>query len=154
MIFAGGQYAEADAPHDHYTRLKQLRLPVVLVNAAADNLDFPRVSNPPVHERLLSSPVPSRSAQQAQLSCLRLGHGKLDRTQASHLELQAVCRSGPRRAERHWLARAGEENGKAIAGRVGHRPGKSTKSVAIGSTVSASASRTWPVMLLRVNSGV
>jgi DNA-binding LacI/PurR family transcriptional regulator len=44
MIFAGGQYAEADAPHDHYTRLKQLRLPVVLVNAAADNLDFPRVS--------------------------------------------------------------------------------------------------------------
>ena len=30
MIFAGGQYAEADAPHDHYTRLLQLRLPVVL----------------------------------------------------------------------------------------------------------------------------
>lgn len=44
MIFAGGQYAEADAPHDHYTRLKQLRLPAVLVNAAADNIDFPRVS--------------------------------------------------------------------------------------------------------------
>src|SRR3954447_8700401 len=44
MIFAGGQYAEADAPHDHYTRLKQLRLPVVLVNAAADRIDFPRVS--------------------------------------------------------------------------------------------------------------
>src|ERR1700729_4257684 len=34
MIFAGGQYAEADAPHDHYQRLLQLRLPVVLVNAA------------------------------------------------------------------------------------------------------------------------
>jgi len=44
MIFAGGQYAEADAPHDHYTRLLQLRLPVVLVNAAADHLEFPRVS--------------------------------------------------------------------------------------------------------------
>jgi DNA-binding LacI/PurR family transcriptional regulator len=44
MIFAGGQYAEADAPHDHYIRLQQLRLPVVLVNAAAENLDFPRVS--------------------------------------------------------------------------------------------------------------
>src|ERR1700751_889824 len=44
MIFAGGQYGEADAPHDHYTRLKQLRLPVVLVNAAADKIDFPRVS--------------------------------------------------------------------------------------------------------------
>src|SRR2546423_839618 len=44
MIFAGGQYAEADAPHEHYVRLLQLRLPVVLVNAAADHLDFPRVS--------------------------------------------------------------------------------------------------------------
>src|SRR5256885_5516238 len=44
MIFAGGQYSEAEAPHDHYTRLKQLRLPVVLVNAAADQIEFPRVS--------------------------------------------------------------------------------------------------------------
>src|SRR6201981_4086469 len=44
MIFAGGQYAEADAPNEHYTRLLRLRLPVVLVNAAAELLDFPRVS--------------------------------------------------------------------------------------------------------------
>lgn len=44
MIFAGGQYAEADAPHEHYERLLQLRLPVVLVNGAAEHLDFPRVS--------------------------------------------------------------------------------------------------------------
>jgi DNA-binding LacI/PurR family transcriptional regulator len=44
MVFAGGQYAEADAPHDHYNRLLKLRLPVVLVNAAAEHLDFPRVS--------------------------------------------------------------------------------------------------------------
>ena len=44
MIFAGGQYAEADAPHEHYSRLLRLRLPVVLVNAAAEHLDFPRVS--------------------------------------------------------------------------------------------------------------
>src|SRR3984957_13179858 len=44
MVFAGGQYAEADAPHEHYQRLLELRLPVVLVNAAAEHLDFPRVS--------------------------------------------------------------------------------------------------------------
>ena len=44
MIFAGGQYAEAEAPHEHYERLLKLRLPVVLVNAAAEHLDFPRVS--------------------------------------------------------------------------------------------------------------
>ncbi len=31
MVFAGGQYAEADAPHEHYARLLKLRLPVVLV---------------------------------------------------------------------------------------------------------------------------
>jgi LacI family transcriptional regulator, repressor for deo operon, udp, cdd, tsx, nupC, and nupG len=39
MVFAGGQYAEADAPHDHYARLLKLRLPVVLVNAAAESTD-------------------------------------------------------------------------------------------------------------------
>jgi DNA-binding LacI/PurR family transcriptional regulator len=44
MVFGGGQYAEADAPHGHYLRLLELRLPVVLVNAASENLDFPRVS--------------------------------------------------------------------------------------------------------------
>jgi DNA-binding LacI/PurR family transcriptional regulator len=44
MVFAGGQYAEAAAPHDHYERLRKLRLPVVLINAAAENIEFPRVS--------------------------------------------------------------------------------------------------------------
>jgi DNA-binding LacI/PurR family transcriptional regulator len=44
MVFAGGQYAEADAPHEHYAQLLDVRLPVVLVNAAAEHLDFPRAS--------------------------------------------------------------------------------------------------------------
>jgi DNA-binding LacI/PurR family transcriptional regulator len=44
VVFAGGQYAEADASHEHYDRLLDLRLPMVLVNAAAENLEFPRVS--------------------------------------------------------------------------------------------------------------
>lgn len=44
VVFAGGHYAEADAPHQHYLKLLELRLPVVLVNAAAEHLDFPRVS--------------------------------------------------------------------------------------------------------------
>jgi DNA-binding LacI/PurR family transcriptional regulator len=44
MVFAGGQYAEADAPHEHYEQLLDLRMPVVLVNAAAEHLDFPRAS--------------------------------------------------------------------------------------------------------------
>jgi DNA-binding LacI/PurR family transcriptional regulator len=44
MVFAGGHCAEADAPHEHYQRLVELRLPVVLVNASAPDLDFPCVS--------------------------------------------------------------------------------------------------------------
>ncbi len=44
VVFAGGLYAQADAPHEHYDRLAELKLPAVLVNAAIDELDFPRVS--------------------------------------------------------------------------------------------------------------
>jgi DNA-binding LacI/PurR family transcriptional regulator len=44
VVFAGGQYAEADAPHAHYERLLQRKLPVVLFNAAVEHLGYPRVS--------------------------------------------------------------------------------------------------------------
>ncbi len=43
VIFAGGLYAQQDARHDHYRRLSERRLPTVLVNAAIDGLDFPRI---------------------------------------------------------------------------------------------------------------
>jgi DNA-binding LacI/PurR family transcriptional regulator len=44
VVFAGGQFAEADAPHDHYERLLQRNLPVVLFNAAVEHLGYPQVS--------------------------------------------------------------------------------------------------------------
>ena len=44
VIFAGGLYAQAAAPHDHYRRLAERRLPTVLVNAGIDGLGFPHVS--------------------------------------------------------------------------------------------------------------
>jgi DNA-binding LacI/PurR family transcriptional regulator len=44
VVFAGGLYAQADAPHGHYQRLVDRKLPAVLVNAAVEHLDFPRVS--------------------------------------------------------------------------------------------------------------
>ena len=44
VVFAGGLYAQADAPHAHYARLAERGLPTVLVNAAIDGLGFPRVS--------------------------------------------------------------------------------------------------------------
>jgi DNA-binding LacI/PurR family transcriptional regulator len=44
VVFAGGLYAQADARHEHYRRLSERRLPVVLLNAGIDHLGFPRVS--------------------------------------------------------------------------------------------------------------
>ncbi len=44
VVFVGGQYTQEDAPHDHYRRLAELRLPTVLVNAPAEGIRFPTVS--------------------------------------------------------------------------------------------------------------
>jgi DNA-binding LacI/PurR family transcriptional regulator len=44
MVFAGGNFAEADSPHDHYQLLLERGVPAVLVNAAVDHIGFPRVS--------------------------------------------------------------------------------------------------------------
>jgi DNA-binding LacI/PurR family transcriptional regulator len=44
VVFAGGLYAQEDAPHGHYARLAERGLPTVLVNAAIDGLGFPTVS--------------------------------------------------------------------------------------------------------------
>ncbi|MDX3099334.1 LacI family DNA-binding transcriptional regulator [Nonomuraea angiospora] len=44
VIFAGGDYARADADHNHYRVLLHRRLPVILMNAATDGLGFSRVS--------------------------------------------------------------------------------------------------------------
>lgn len=44
IIFAGGDYALADADHQHYQELAERRLPVVLVNAGVAELPFPHVS--------------------------------------------------------------------------------------------------------------
>src|ERR1700757_73096 len=37
VVFAGGLYAQADAPHDHYRQLADRSIPVVLVNAAVED---------------------------------------------------------------------------------------------------------------------
>jgi len=45
VVFAGGGlFAQADAPHDHYRQLAERRIPVVLINAPVEGLDFPCVS--------------------------------------------------------------------------------------------------------------
>jgi LacI family transcriptional regulator, repressor for deo operon, udp, cdd, tsx, nupC, and nupG len=44
VIFAGGNFAEADSSHAHYRLLQERALPVVLVNASSDDLAFAQVS--------------------------------------------------------------------------------------------------------------
>src|SRR5688572_11626510 len=44
VVFIGGQYTQQDAPHDHYSRLRDLGLPTVVVNAPIAELGFPTVS--------------------------------------------------------------------------------------------------------------
>lgn len=43
IMFAGGQYSQAEADHAHYDRLARRKLPVVLLNAGIERLPFPRV---------------------------------------------------------------------------------------------------------------
>ena len=44
VVFAGGHFAEMASPHEHYRLLHSRGVPVVLINAAIDNLEFPCVS--------------------------------------------------------------------------------------------------------------
>ncbi|MEJ5944794.1 LacI family DNA-binding transcriptional regulator [Pseudokineococcus basanitobsidens] len=44
VVFAGGSYSERGADHRPYRRLAELDLPVVLVNASVEELDFPCVA--------------------------------------------------------------------------------------------------------------
>ncbi|WP_460105419.1 LacI family DNA-binding transcriptional regulator [Streptomyces sp. YKOK-J1] len=44
VVFAGGLFAQADAPHDHYRQLAERDIPVVLINASIAGLDFPCVA--------------------------------------------------------------------------------------------------------------
>ncbi|GLW49447.1 LacI family transcriptional regulator [Streptomyces sp. NBRC 14336] len=44
VVFAGGLFAQADAPHEHYHLLAARKVPVVLVNASIEGLDFPCVA--------------------------------------------------------------------------------------------------------------
>ncbi|KOU48518.1 LacI family DNA-binding transcriptional regulator [Streptomyces sp. WM6378] len=44
VVFAGGLFAQMEAPHGHYQQLADRKVPVVLINAAIEHLDFPVVA--------------------------------------------------------------------------------------------------------------
>jgi len=66
VVFAGGLYAQANAPHEHYAELTQRRLPTVLVNAAIDGLGLPAV--------VCDDAV---AAEQAMGHLISLGHSRI-----------------------------------------------------------------------------
>ena len=66
VVFAGGLYAQADGDHDHYARLVERQLPVVLVNASVDSLPFASVVCDD-----------ASAAEQAANHLLSLGHTRL-----------------------------------------------------------------------------
>jgi DNA-binding LacI/PurR family transcriptional regulator len=49
VVFLGGHYQHNRGPHQPYQRIRDRSLPTVLVNAAAPNLQFPRVSCDDAH---------------------------------------------------------------------------------------------------------
>lgn len=51
VIFAGGAYAQADANHEHYEHLRELKLPTVLVNAPVDGIGFAQARGRHAHGR-------------------------------------------------------------------------------------------------------
>ncbi len=66
VIFLGGNYSQADSPHEHYERLRRVKLPTVFVNARVDRLDFATVSTDDV-----------LAAEQAVTHLRQLGHRRI-----------------------------------------------------------------------------
>lgn len=66
VVFLGGNYTQADAPHSHYARLRGVNLPTVLVNARIPELTFATVSTDD-----------AAAAEQAIVHVHQLGHRRI-----------------------------------------------------------------------------
>jgi len=66
VVFLGGNYSQAEAAHEHYDRLREVKLPTVLVNARIPRLSFPTVSTDD-----------AAAAEQAILHLHQLGHRRI-----------------------------------------------------------------------------
>jgi DNA-binding LacI/PurR family transcriptional regulator len=94
VVFAGGLYTQADAPHDHYQRLIARKLPTVLVNAPIAGLGFATVSCDD-----------GIAAEQAIGHLLSLGHTKIGLLlgPADHIPSRRKLAAARRMAERAGL---------------------------------------------------
>jgi LacI family repressor for deo operon, udp, cdd, tsx, nupC, and nupG len=128
VIFFGGQYHEARADHRHYHRLTERGLPVVLINAAYEDLGFPRVSVDDAH-----------AIEQAVTHLESLGHRRIglvlgpDDHVPSTRKLSAFQALGPGRNDGESLVERGlfSQAGGQMAG---------TRLIARGATAAVCAS--------------
>jgi LacI family repressor for deo operon, udp, cdd, tsx, nupC, and nupG len=98
VVFAGGSYALADSEHGHYRQLRDRRMPVVMVNAGADDLGFPHISTDD-----------AVAVEQAYGHLRSLGHTKIGMVMGpedhmpSRRKLTAVAEFANWRSEDDWL---------------------------------------------------
>ncbi|GLI26910.1 LacI family transcriptional regulator [Agromyces rhizosphaerae] len=94
VIFAGGAYAQDEANRDHYERLRELRLPTVLVNAPVDGMGFATVSCDD-----------AESMEQAFGHLVQLGHERIGILLGprDHIPSRRKLQAAERMAERHGV---------------------------------------------------
>lgn len=94
VIFLGGNYSQAAAPHEHYDRLRRVNLPTVLMNARIPRLAFPTVSTDD-----------GAAAEQAIVHLHQLGHRRIGMLMGptDHIPSQRKLQGGMRVFERLGL---------------------------------------------------
>jgi DNA-binding LacI/PurR family transcriptional regulator len=95
VVFAGGDHAQAGAPHEHYARIAERGLPAILINASLDELPFARVS---CDDRV--------AVEQAVGHLLSLGHREIGVLlgKPDHVPSRRKLESARAFADRHGLA--------------------------------------------------
>ena len=95
VVFAGGDHAQAGAPHEHYARIAERGLPAILINASLDELPFARVS---CDDRV--------AVEQAIGHLLSLGHREIGVLlgKPDHVPSRRKLESARAFADRHGLA--------------------------------------------------
>ncbi|MRG59676.1 LacI family DNA-binding transcriptional regulator [Agromyces sp. CFH 90414] len=94
VVFAGGAYSQADASHEHYERLVELKLPTVLISAPVDGLGFATVSCDD-----------AASVEQSFGHLVQLGHRRIGLLLGprDHVPSQRKLAAARRVAERHGI---------------------------------------------------
>ncbi|MEV6317700.1 LacI family DNA-binding transcriptional regulator [Streptomyces sp. NPDC051776] len=118
VVFAGGHYALADGPHEHYRHLADRRIPVVLINGTVGGLGFPGVScDDAVAVEQAWRHLTSLGHERIGLVLGSSGHVPSERKLAAARSL-AACHAGGLPDDRVARTMFSLEGGQAAAGRL------------------------------------